>query len=125
VHGVSSFECDNSHETPSCHPFASFCPVLRVPEHPETDARIEDAQIHANHVEAFNASLRRRNSTFRCKTNLYAKTRHHLQRTLDLQGLIHNFVRVNFTTKVIPAVKLGILEVGLSWMELFSIRYAF
>jgi hypothetical protein len=29
VHGVSSFECGNSHETPSCHPFASFCPVLR------------------------------------------------------------------------------------------------
>jgi len=58
-----------------------------VPEHPETDTRIENAQIHANHVEAFNASLRRRNSAFRRK--------------------------------------LGILAVGLSWMELFSIRYAF
>jgi len=96
-----------------------------VPEHPETDARIEHAQIHANPVEAFNSSLRRRNSTFRRKTNMYAKTRDTLQRTLDLQWLIHNFVRVHFTTKVIPAVKLGILEVGLSWIELFSIRYAF
>jgi len=76
-------------------------------------------------VEAFKATLRRRNSTFRRKTNMYAKTRNHLQRTLDLQWLIHNFVRVHFTTKVIPAVKLGILEVGLSWMQLFSIRYAF
>jgi hypothetical protein len=89
-----------------------------VPEHPQTDARIENAQIHANHVEAFNASLRRRNSAFRRKTNMYAKTRDNLQRTLDLQWLVHNFVRVHFTTKVVPAVKLGILEVGLSWMEL-------
>lgn len=96
-----------------------------VPEHPQTDSRVENTQIHAYHVEAFNASLRRRNSAFRRKTNMYAKTRDHLQRTLDLQWLVHNFVRVHFTTKVIPAVKLGILEVGLSWMELFSIRYAF
>jgi len=56
---------------------------------------------------------------------MYAKTRDNLQRTLDLQWLVHNFVRVHFTTKVIPAVKLGILAVELSWMELFSIRYAF
>jgi hypothetical protein len=96
-----------------------------VPEHPQTDAQIENAQIHANHVEAFNAALRRRNSAFRRKTNMYAKTRDNLQRTLDLHWLVHNFVRVHFTTKVVPAVKLGILEVGLSWMELFSIRYAF
>jgi len=87
--------------------------------------RIENAQIHANHVEAFNASLRRRNSAFWRKTSMYAKTRDNLQRTLDLQWLIHNFVWVHFTTKVIPAVKLEIWEVGLSWMELFSIRYAF
>ncbi len=30
MYEVSLFECGNSHETPSCHPFASFCPVLRV-----------------------------------------------------------------------------------------------
>ena len=96
-----------------------------MPEHPETDTRIENAQIHANPIEAFNASLRRRNSAFRRKINMYAKTRDNLQRTLDLQWLIHNFVRVHFTTKVVSAVKLGILAVGLSWMELFSIRYAF
>ena len=44
-----------------------------VPEHSETDTRIENAQIHANPIEAFNASLRRRNSAFRRKTNMYAK----------------------------------------------------
>ncbi|MGC1527354.1 MAG: IS1 family transposase, partial [Phormidesmis sp.] len=37
---------------------------------------------------------------------------------------VHNFVRVHFTTKAVPAVKLGILETGLSWVQLFSIRYA-
>ena len=95
-----------------------------VPEHPETDSRIENEQIHANHVEAFNASLRRRNSAFRRQTNMYAKTRTNLQRTLDVQWLVHNFVRVHFTTRVVPAVKLGILEVGTSWAQLFTLRYA-
>ncbi len=95
-----------------------------VPEHPETDSKIENHQIHANHVEAFNASVRRRNSAFRRQTNMYAKTRDNLQRTLDVQWLVHNFVRVHFTTKVVPAVKLGILEVGISWSQLFMIRYA-
>ena len=81
------------------------------------------AQIHANHVEAFNAALRRRNAAFRRKTNTYAKSRQALQRTLDAYWLVHNFVRVHFTTKVVPAVKLGILEIGLSWLQLLSIRY--
>lgn len=96
-----------------------------VPEHPQTTHEIANADIHANHVEAFNASLRRRNSTFRRKTNTYAKSRHHLQRTLNLFWVIHNFVRVHFTTKEVPAVSLGILETGLSWEQLFGIRYAF
>lgn len=95
-----------------------------VAEHPETVHQIADEQIHANHVEAFNASLRRRNAAFRRKTNTYAKSRSALQRTLDVYWLVHNFVRVHFTTKAVPAVKLGILETGLSWVQLFSIRYA-
>jgi len=96
-----------------------------VPEHPETSNPVKEKEIHANHVEAFNSSLRRRSSAFRRKTNTYAKTQNHLQRVLDLHWLIHNFVRSHFTTKVVPAVKLGILEVGLLWSELFMIRYAY
>lgn len=96
-----------------------------VPEHPETGSRIENQEIHANHVEAFNASLRRRNSAFRRKTNTYAKTKDDLQRTLNVQWVVHNFVRVHFTTKVVPAVKLEILETGLTWSQLFMIRCAF
>ncbi|MCY7332815.1 MAG: hypothetical protein LH649_09190, partial [Pseudanabaena sp. CAN_BIN31] len=76
-------------------------------------------------LEAFNASMRRRNATFRRKTNTYAKSRENLQRTLDVFWLVHNFVRVHFTTKVVPAVKLGILKVGISWTQLLTIRYAF
>lgn len=95
-----------------------------VPEHPETEAEIPEHEIHANHAEAFNASMRRRNSAFRRKTNTYAKSRQHLQRTLDVFWVVHNFVRVHFTTKAVPAVKLGIVATGLSWEQLFSIRYA-
>jgi transposase-like protein/IS1 family transposase len=94
-----------------------------VPEHPQTKHEVEESDIHANHVEAFNASMRRRNSAFRRKTNTYAKSQSNLQRTLDLFWLVHNFVRAHFTTKIVPAVKLGILEIGLSWQALFSIRY--
>ena len=80
-----------------------------VPEHPQTEHEVAEKSIHANHVEAFNASLRRRNAAFRRKTNTYAKARKHLQRTLDVYWLVHNFVRVHFTTKMVPAVNLGIL----------------
>ena len=44
-----------------------------VPEHPQTVQEIAQGEIHANHLEAFNASMRRRNSAFRRKTNTYAK----------------------------------------------------
>lgn len=91
------------------------------PEHPETNQDIGNSDIHANHCEAFNSSLRRRNSTFRRKTNTYAKNNGGLQRTLDLYWVVHNFMRVHFTTKEVPAVALGILDRRLSWNELFTI----
>jgi hypothetical protein len=42
----------------------------------------------------------------------------------DVQWLVHNFVHVHFTPKVVPAVKLGILEIRISWLQLFTIRNA-
>ena len=95
-----------------------------VPEHPDTAHEIKDKEIHANHLEAFNSSLRRRNSTVRRKTNTYAKSKQNLQRTLDVFWLAHNFTRVHFTTKVVPAVKLGIIKTRLSWSQLLTMRYA-
>ena len=45
------------------------------PEHPNTPASIADHDIHANHVEAFNAALRRRMACYRRKTNTSAQKR--------------------------------------------------
>jgi len=94
------------------------------PEHPATMQNIDPRDIHANHCEAFNSSLRRRNSAFRRSTNTYAKNEKALQRTLDLYWVVHNFMRPHFTTKKVPAVALGILDKGLSWEQLFMLPLA-
>jgi hypothetical protein len=94
------------------------------PEHPETVQDIHNSDIHANHTEGFNASLRRHNSAYRRRTNTYAKSDEGLQRTLDMDWVIHNFVRPHFTTQKAPAVVLGILERALSWEEILMIPMA-
>jgi transposase-like protein len=43
------------------------------PEHPDTPSTLNESEIHANHVEGFNAALRRRMACYRRKTNTYAK----------------------------------------------------
>jgi len=92
------------------------------PEHPETPQNVSNAEIHANHVEALNAALRRRNSAYRRKTNTYAKKKPGLQRTLDLFWVVHNFIRKHFTTHQVPAMALGILKEGLSWGQILRIQ---
>jgi len=91
-------------------------------EHPDTPSVVSNADIHANHVEGLNASLRRRNSAYRRKTNTYAKKKKGLQRTLDVFWVIHNFIRKHFTTQRVPAVALGILKKGLSWEQVLKIQ---
>ena len=91
-------------------------------EHPQTSPMTDLAQIHANHVEAFNASLRRRCAAYRRRTNTYAKKGKRLQQRLDVYWIIHNFVRVHFTTRQVPAVSLGILSQGLSFTQLSQIQ---
>jgi len=92
------------------------------PEHPETAGVIEEKDIHADHVEAQNAALRRKCSPFRRKTNTYAKSEGGLQRALNVYWVVHNFIRVHYTTKEVPAVSLGILESRISWKELLYIQ---
>jgi transposase-like protein len=92
------------------------------PEHPETHQNLAQAEIHANHLEGQNSALRRRNSAYRRRTNTYAKRVDTLQRTLDVHWIMHNFVKVHFTTGAVPAVKLGILKEGFSWEKLFKIQ---
>lgn len=43
------------------------------PEHPDSPSTFKDTEIHANHLEGFNAALRRRMACYRRKTNTYAK----------------------------------------------------
>ena len=79
-------------------------------EHPETTHTIEETDIHANHAEAFWSALRRKCTTFRRKTNMYAKSSPGSQRLLHVYWVVHNFIRVHFTTREVPAVALGVIE---------------
>jgi len=88
--------------------YQTTCPL-----HPETMNNISDAETHANHVEANNSAMRRKCSAYRRKTNTYAKSISGLQRVLNVYWVIHNFVRTHFTTKEVPAVKLGVIANGL------------
>lgn len=94
------------------------------PEHPETEQSLDDTDIHANHVEAQNAALRRRNSAFRRRTNTYAKCKKGLQRTLDVHQIIHNFVRRHWTTGEVPAVALGVIGGALCLEGILTSRFA-
>jgi len=96
------------------------------PEHPNTENKISNHEIHANHAEGQNAAIRRKNSAYRRKTNTYAKIKEGLQRTLDIYWVVHNFVRKHFTTKEVPAVKLGVMEKALCVKDLLlNVRIVF
>ena len=91
-------------------------------EHPDTTQNIKNPDIHANHVEGFNAALRRMCSAFRRKTNTYAKKVERLQGRLNVIWIIHNFVRVHYTTKEVPAVTLGVIEEGLTLEDILRLK---
>jgi hypothetical protein len=81
-------------------------------EHPLTVIS-DKSDVHANHNEAQNAALRRRASAclvalfasgnptgahrYRRRQNLYAKRVEGLQRSVDVQRLIHNWVRPHWS----------------------------
>ena len=91
-------------------------------EHPETQQRLSNPDIHANPVEALNASLRRRNSAYRRKTTTDAEEKTGLQRTLDVFWVVHHFIRKYFTTQQVPAVALGLLKEGFSWARILKLQ---
>ena len=94
------------------------------PEHPDTAQSLATTEIHAHHLEAFHTSLRRRCAAYRRRINMYAKNTGRLQERLDVYWMVHNFVRVHFTTRQVPAVALGILDRGVGLHELFLIQKA-
>jgi hypothetical protein len=77
-------------------------------EHPLTVIS-DKSDVHANHNEAQNAALRRRASAYRRRQNLYAKRVEGLQRSLDVQRLIHNWVRPHWSLSkgITPAMAMG------------------
>lgn len=82
------------------------------------------ADVHANHNEAHNAALRRRCSAYRRRQNLYAKTQDGLQRALDVQRILHNWVRPHWGLgkQMTPAMAIGLCHRPLSTQELLCIR---
>jgi transposase-like protein len=90
----------------------------------QTTHTIEETDIHANHAEAFWSALRRKCTPFRRKTNMYAKSAPGSQRLLHVYWVVHNFIRVHFTTREVPAVALGVIERRLSAREIFHMQMA-
>lgn len=93
------------------------------PEHPYT-AMSPASEVNANHNEAHNSALRRRASAYRRRQNHYAKTTEALQRALDVQRLIHNWVRPHWGLggKMTPAMSIGYCDRPLSTLELLTKR---
>lgn len=92
-------------------------------EHPFT-ALSPACEVHANHNEAQNSALRRRASAYRRRQNLYAKRLAGLQRVLDVQRLVHNWVRSHWGLgkKTTPAMAMGYCEQPLSIHNLLTSR---
>jgi transposase-like protein len=90
-------------------------------EHPFT--AISPAQeVHANHHEAQNSALRRRASADRRRQNLYAKRVAALQRVLDVQRLVHNWVRPHhgLSKNTTPAMAMGYCDRPITMRELLT-----
>jgi hypothetical protein len=80
-------------------------------EHPWT-ALSAIAEVHANHLEAFNSALRRRATAYRRRQNHYAKQVEGLQRALDVQRLMHNWVQPHWSLgkQTTPAMAMGFIQ---------------
>lgn len=93
------------------------------PEHPFT-AISTVSEVHANHNEAQNSALRRHCSAYRRRQNLYAKCLQGLQRVLEVQRLIHNWVRPHWglVKGTTPAMAMGFCDRPLSMLELLTQR---
>jgi hypothetical protein len=92
-------------------------------EHPWTaiSPRIE---VHANHVEAQNAAIRRRCSAYRRRQNLYAKTVSGLQRAITCCRLVHNWVKPHWglSSNQTPAMAMGFCDRPILMEEFLNSR---
>jgi hypothetical protein len=92
-------------------------------EHPFTAISLK-SEVHANHVEAFNSALRRRATAYRRRQNHYAKQVKGLQRALNVQRLIHNWVRPHGSLgkRTTPAMKMGFIQRPVKISEMLLSR---
>ncbi len=92
-------------------------------EHPFT-AISPAKEVHANHNEAHNASIRRRCSAYRRQQNHYAKSQSGLQRAISVLRLIHNWVRPHsaFGKSTTPAMYMGFVGRAVTMMEFLNSR---
>lgn len=92
-------------------------------EHPFTPISPK-SDVHANHNEAQNSSLRRRASGYRRRQNLYAKAVAGLNRALNMQRMIHNWVRPHWGLGKMetPAMAMGYINRPITLLELLSTR---
>ena len=92
-------------------------------EHPFT-APSPAGEVHANHNEAQNSALRRRASAYRRRQNFYAKRVEGLQRVLDVQRLVHNWVRPHggLGKNRTPAMAMGFCSRPVSMDEILTNR---
>lgn len=92
-------------------------------EHPFT-AISAASDVHANHNEALNSSIRRRCSAYRRRQNHYAKTVDGLQHAITLQRLIHNWVRPHWSLakETTPAMVLGFCDRPIPMEEFLTLR---
>lgn len=90
-------------------------------EHPFT-AISPESEVHANHNEAHNSALFRRASAYRRRQNLNAKRVEGLQRVLDVQRLVHNWVRSHWGLEknTTPAMAMGYCARPISMHELLT-----
>lgn len=92
-------------------------------QHPFTAASsVHD--VHANHVEAFNSALRRRATAYRRRQNHYAKGLEGLQRALNVQRLLHNWVRCHWSLpkNTTPAMAMGYTTRPIQISEILTSR---
>lgn len=92
-------------------------------EHPFTAISLA-SDVHANHNEALNSSIRRRCSAYRRRQNHYAKTRDGLQQAITAQRLIHNWIRPHWSLdkEMTPAIAMGFCDRPIPMEEFLTLR---
>ena len=93
------------------------------PEHPFT-AISSESDVHANHNEALNSSIRRKCSAYRRRQNTYAKNVAGLKRAITVQRLIHNWIQPHhsFDRGITPAMAIGLYHLPIPLVEFLTTR---